>query len=291
MRTTVNGKVILAPSARLRLAEAEAAGVSLTIEELTSSFAAGELAQWDGSQFVGRRAAIPAAIAMRTPFQDVSVTLGNLGAGTVSLASLVPPAGYRTAFHLFCINNTASQIIALLQVTRGGNTYRMSQVTVAANGGVGIIYYIPLAFEAGDIAEMVTDNPNLFVSARAWRVRLTHPWKPLCVPFANGETTLYTCPAGKVARPTQAMTLFGNPTLGYTATGGQLDTVDIFYVPNGETVLTGYRVIPTRTVTLANNLAWLQMMSLELAAGDKLVVVASTAFLGLATLCLWERDA
>lgn len=261
------------------------------IEQVESStFVAGQVPQWNGGQFVGK---LP-VLSLHLPAPEYPleiINLVNLAFGTTPLA-LTIPAGYRMVMQASSLNTTGAQIAWHVQMVRGGVTYRIfGGVNNGPSFPAGPSTYVGVESTDGSFA-IVTNNPGLSLSIACWLVPVTAPWKVAGVPLSNGDNTVYTCPAGKVARMLSAGALTSTFVIGIIATTDPLGAVKCYHVPNGGAAdPLRYIFQPLAAVTLANTLLVPSAIPCTLQAGDSLLLNVVATAPAMLFYHIWEEDA
>lgn len=135
-------------------------------------------------------------------------------------------------------NPTVGAINLLGEIDRGGDIYNWT-ATPAPGSAIAASSAFPFIFThaimANDVLRLTTDAPGLVFGLRVWHVPVDGPLKPIVVKLANGDNTVYTCPAGKRASVVWSGQLSVAAFNCKNPGGAGNVTLLIYHVPSGGT--------------------------------------------------------
>lgn len=221
------------------------------------------------------------------------INLGTTGSGDVDVFTV--PAGMRAIITFDMYNTAGTTTTYHAQMKKGGigSYIRIaSDATLATNVAVATGFFI--IFEAGDIVSMNFSQAGMNFFGTAIVYPNTEGLKSIYFagPFASGENTVYTCPAGKTATG-----ILTNPQISASSTspvaivanssGGSLNYF-LNVVKNGNSPGSTSKQGPATAVGNGVSSAISTTANFAFAAGDFLSVNASGAGAGIFHMMIQE---
>lgn len=214
--------------------------------------------------------------------------IGNAGFGDIDIYTV--PAGKRAFINEIDLFNAAGSTTTLyFEVKISGVYYRLSPTTtLATNTYINIIDLnqgTPIILEEGDTIAINTSQAGINLWTHVMEFDNTSGMKsPRLLSLASGDNILYTVSSMQSAFIMGSSTWNGdaNAVFGFNNSGSST-TINLNYVPNGETSGLGNKVINQVTVAAASPMQLQGATSLN--AGDSIVVNASGARSPYVTWC------
>lgn len=172
----------------------------------------GQVPSWNGSAFVGVNPVVDAAYEP-LPGTLVVYQSAQLASGD-NVLSYTVPAGYNLIVPFVILNNpTAGAIVTISYVTRTPEAIdSIFQQSGSVSPG-GFVVTKGIILRAGDVFKFNCAAAGVTISFRGYLLPTSHAIKPYWAAITtSGYTTVYTCPADKIAY------LLPIPQIGMTST-------------------------------------------------------------------------